>query len=63
MDFEGRMPKEVLEPAAVQLRPVQTVGPLGPAVAEPLQTDPGPVLDEEAEAEILRRLQALGYVE
>jgi len=61
-DLEGRLPTEVLEPAALQVRPVETVSPPKPAV-EPSHMPVGPVLDEEAEAEILRRLRALGYIE
>jgi predicted AlkP superfamily phosphohydrolase/phosphomutase len=61
-DVEGRVPTEALEPAALRARPIETVTP-SEAAAEPFQAQPGPVLDEETEAEILRRLRALGYVE
>ena len=61
-DLEGQVSTAALEPAALRARPVQLAAALGPAVV-PQQTLSGPVLDAEAEAEILRRLQALGYVE
>jgi predicted AlkP superfamily phosphohydrolase/phosphomutase len=62
-DMEGRLPTETLEPAALQARPVETVVTPESATVEPSHTPGGPVLDEEAEAEILKRLRALGYVE
>jgi len=62
-DMEGRVPTEALESVVLQARPVQIAAPSEPAVVEPPPPPIGPVLDEEAEAEILRRLQALGYVE
>jgi predicted AlkP superfamily phosphohydrolase/phosphomutase len=57
--LEGRFVAEALDPAALRARPVvrsERAPSSGPGVA---QGD----LDAEAEAEILRRLQALGYVE
>jgi len=62
-DLEGRVPTEALEPAALQARPVQMAASSELTVTEPSPTLVGPVLDEEAEAEILKRLRALGYVE
>jgi len=62
-DLEGRVPTEILDPATLSARPVQTMVPPGPAAVEPSSSQVGPVLDAEAEAEILRRLRALGYVE
>jgi predicted AlkP superfamily phosphohydrolase/phosphomutase len=57
-DFEGRVPFEALEAGARPVRPepVSASAPRVDPVAES-------VLDAEAEAEIMRRLQALGYVE
>ena len=62
-DLEGRMPTDALAPEA---RPVQTVQPDGapePAPTPAPQPQVEPIWDEEGEAEVLRRLQALGYVE
>ena len=61
--LEGRVPTEALEPAVLRARPVQMAASSEPIVTEPSPTLVGPVLDEEAEAEILKRLQALGYIE
>jgi predicted AlkP superfamily phosphohydrolase/phosphomutase len=62
-DMEGRVPTEALESATLQDRRVQVEVPPEPNEVEPPPAPVGPVLDEEAEAEILRRLRALGYVE
>lgn len=62
-DLEGEVPAEAFEPAALQARPVQQVAAPEPTETGPDSVPSGPVLDEEAEAEILKRLQALGYVE
>jgi len=62
-DMEGRLPTEALEPGALRARPAETVARPESATVELSHTLVGPVLDEEAEAEILRRLRALGYVE
>ncbi len=62
-NLEGRVPTEALEPSALQAQPVQLVAPSESSTVEPSPPQAGPVLDEEAEAEILKRLQALGYVE
>jgi len=59
--LEGRVPEEALEPEAFRSTPVRQEGsqePKSQSVSEPTM-----VLDPEAEAEILKRLQALGYVE
>jgi predicted AlkP superfamily phosphohydrolase/phosphomutase len=62
-DMEGRVPLDALEPARLRSRPVQIAAP-SPSPASPASAQPvGPVLDAEGEAEILRRLQALGYIE
>ena len=62
-DLEGHVPTGALEPAALQARPIQRVSPPAPPVVLPFQRQAGPGLDAEGEAEILKRLQALGYVE
>jgi predicted AlkP superfamily phosphohydrolase/phosphomutase len=61
--IEGRVPLEIVDPAPRTRQPAQ-VGPVagGGAVAEAPRAT-GPVYDEEAEAIILERLRALGYVE
>lgn len=62
-DLEGQVPTDALDPALLEARPVETVAPSGPASSAPSEIPVGPALDEEAEAELLRRLRALGYVE
>jgi predicted AlkP superfamily phosphohydrolase/phosphomutase len=61
-EFEGRVPESALRPEAVGAPTRRSAA----AAAAPVATGrslPAPALDAEAEAEILRRLQALGYVE
>jgi hypothetical protein len=61
-DLEGRLPVEVFEPDALHVQPARRE--LGqPALRSVVPATPMPELDEEEEAEILRRLHALGYVE
>lgn len=62
-NMEGQVPAEALQPLASRMRPPQVERRSEPAAAEPHQTWTGPVMDAEAEAELLRRLRALGYVE
>jgi predicted AlkP superfamily phosphohydrolase/phosphomutase len=62
-DLEGQVPTDAWEPGLLQARPVETVSPSGPAADAPSEIPVGPALDEEAEAELMRRLRALGYVE
>jgi predicted AlkP superfamily phosphohydrolase/phosphomutase len=62
-DLDGRVPTEAVEPEALQAHPVQTAAPTAPVASEPSEVPAGPVLDAEAEAELMRRLRALGYVE
>lgn len=57
-DLDGRLPAEVFEAAALRRRPPRAVASRPPAPARPSAG-----LDGEDEAEILRRLRALGYVE
>ena len=61
-EMEGRVPVEALEPAMLLARPVQVERSANPALMPSYQDDE-PALDEEGEAEVLRRLQALGYIE
>jgi len=61
-ELEGRVPTEAFEPTALLARPIKK-SPLSEPADQLSQIPVGPVLDEEAEAEILRRLRALGYVE
>jgi len=60
-ELDGRLPAEVLEAGALQ-QPVHSDAPVA-AVAVADAAAGAVVLDEEAEAEIMKRLQALGYVE
>jgi predicted AlkP superfamily phosphohydrolase/phosphomutase len=60
-DLEGRLPTEMLEPSEIQAHPALTGGPTLPP--QPFPDRPGEVVDEEAEAEVIQRLKALGYVE
>lgn len=60
--MDGRLPEEIFAPSALQARPARTAAPT--ATASPTaEAEPEPVLDDEAEAEVLRRLHALGYLE
>ena len=61
--MEGRFVAEAMEPAALSRRAPARADDAGAAVGAAAEPSPGPVLDEEAETEILKRLQALGYVE
>lgn len=60
--LEGRFPAEALVPAALAARPVRRVEQ---SAAAPLTVAMGEeaAMDAESEAEILRRLQELGYAE
>jgi predicted AlkP superfamily phosphohydrolase/phosphomutase len=58
--LEGRLVTEAIDPAALSTRPPQREAAVSPAAAAEIQDLP---LDAEAEAEILDRLRALGYVE
>ncbi len=64
VDLEGQVPNEAIETSRLMIRPVQKIvshpEPLSPAGVE-AETESG--LNEEDEEEIMRRLQALGYVE
>jgi predicted AlkP superfamily phosphohydrolase/phosphomutase len=60
-ELEGHVPEQALKPSALDARPVRIGGhSRGRGVAQPAAA---PALDPKAEAEIMRRLQALGYVE
>jgi len=61
-DMEGRVPVEAFEPSLLQARPVRADVRIESPPRSPSYTDAGE-LDAEAEAEVLRRLRALGYVE
>jgi predicted AlkP superfamily phosphohydrolase/phosphomutase len=58
--MEGRVPVEALEPETLQDRPVEITTTQEATIPEP---PTGPVLDRDAEEELMRRLRALGYVE
>jgi hypothetical protein len=57
--LEGRLITEVIDPHSLSLRPPRRSG----ATESIADVRSDVVLDEEAEAEILDRLRALGYVE
>lgn len=59
--LEGRGYTHVVEPALLQTRPGQTEVEAAAPAASVAEVEP--VWDEEGEAEVMRRLQALGYVE
>jgi predicted AlkP superfamily phosphohydrolase/phosphomutase len=61
-DMEGSVPVGALKPEALQANPVRKEG-LSREAAMPSDSWAGPAMDEEDEAEMLRRLRALGYVE
>lgn len=61
-DMEGRLPEEALKPETLAARPVERDTPLQPTSTNP-SAHIEPLWDEEGEAEVMRRLQALGYVE
>ncbi len=59
-DITGRVPTEILKEAALSKRPIEYVR-ASQNVQNVAEIDAG--IDEEAEATILKRLRALGYVE
>jgi hypothetical protein len=58
--LDGRLPEEILSHAVSPSPPARAAAS---AAARSTEEAAEPVLDAEAEAEILKRLQALGYVE
>jgi len=61
-DLDGRVPDELLEPEALERRPVRTA-PAGTSAAPVPAAAVTADYDHEEEAEIVDRLRALGYVE
>jgi predicted AlkP superfamily phosphohydrolase/phosphomutase len=61
--MEGRVPAEALTADARTFRPAESVESRCSATAGPAEPPQEPILAPEAEAEILRQLRALGYVE
>jgi predicted AlkP superfamily phosphohydrolase/phosphomutase len=57
--YEGRVPESILKPGALDARPIRVASRETAARS----TVAAPPVDPDAEAEIMRRLQALGYVE
>jgi predicted AlkP superfamily phosphohydrolase/phosphomutase len=63
-DFEGRVPTHIFEPSAVRERPVETGPPtVAPTPFADRQGSVASTLGADAEAEMVARLQALGYLE
>jgi hypothetical protein len=60
-DLEGRVPAEAFEPASLQAKPIRRESRTQPP--EPLTAPTAAAPDEAGEAELLKRLRALGYVE
>jgi len=60
-ELQGHVATDLLTPEALRAKPVEISGL--PAVAQPAPVMVESVWDEEDEAEIYQRLQALGYVE
>lgn len=60
-EFEGHLPEGAYKPGVLDARPVKVAGEASPQRVRPSAA--AAALDPEAEAEIMRRLQALGYVE
>lgn len=62
-DLEGRLPEEIIDPSVLNEHPVRRETATDP---EPVAVGAAmvhPVYDAEAEATVLARLQALGYIE
>lgn len=60
-ELEGRLPTEAFEGTAAAIEPAHASLPAQQtSLAEPIA--PGPVLSQEDEVELLRRLRSLGYV-
>jgi arylsulfatase A-like enzyme len=60
-DLEGRVPTEVFDPAWLEASPIRREGVTQPR--ESLAQVGGEPLDEQGEAELVKRLRSLGYVE
>ena len=61
--LNGVVPTEVFDPTYLSIRPVQKEVPEDSFEPVPASVPAGPMLDDAAEAELLKRLRALGYVE
>ncbi|MGH9896412.1 MAG: alkaline phosphatase family protein, partial [bacterium] len=59
-DFEGRVPDEIFEPAQMRIHPVVRESP-----TQSLEVPEPPVAETavDMEAEVLKQLRALGYME
>ena len=62
-DMEGRVAEEIFEPSFLEEDPVRYGGVAAPAEAAPPKTSDNIMFDADAEAEMAKRLRALGYIE
>lgn len=62
-DLEGRVAEEVFEPSFLQRQPVRFGGASAGAASAGKEPGDNILFDAEAEAEMARRLRALGYIE
>ena len=63
VNMEGEVPRRAYKAATLQARPVIKETDHENATQPRGTPPPGPILDQEAQAELLRRLRSLGYVE
>ena len=61
-NLEGRMPEDAFETEAMREKPVKTTDAATP-VQRSTEAAPEQAFGEEAEAEVMKRLQELGYIE
>jgi predicted AlkP superfamily phosphohydrolase/phosphomutase len=62
-DMEGRVVEEIFDPDSLEECPVRYVGAAAPKEAVPSKTSDNIMFDADAEAEMAKRLRALGYIE
>jgi predicted AlkP superfamily phosphohydrolase/phosphomutase len=62
-DLEGRVPEEMFESEKLKQQPVVIGEPTSAPARDPQPAQPDPTFGEEEEAEVMRRLRELGYIE